>query len=1157
MNRILLTGFFLFLIHLAHTQTIVRLTVDSGTATTDCTDIIGDPDPLFAVSVAGGDYVYYPEDQGCYEALPHLAFQENYPCLSLVPTTIEVCFRVTENDAFLGPPLNCDIQESCTETICDNITVPALGTSSSHSLNLSVPSSSSGEVNFTLETTGFAFPDNDLICDAVDLGTLAPATTLGDATQGTYSNLCATNIGDPNFFSLGVGISNQHGVWFRFNSGPNPGGMFIIDAISDPNGTGEEIDLEMSVFVSDNEACDGMLMSQGPYTSEDDGFDMQYRIVCPTPNTNYYIFVDGADNAGDFQGIFGLQVWDRGIAEGGDLRCDFWDLGEVPVGGSVSTPEPVSNFCATDAQDPFSPLFVSQHSVWFGFVAPPSGHVIIEGISDDIMPIGVQLGLYRSFNNTCSGFFSYVTSQFTLDALDETMEVTCLYPGRRYFILVDGSGSASRGVFELSVTDAGDITPVNNQDITLCFGESYSVGGSNYNTTGMYSDTLQVFQGCDSIVNTNLVILDELVGSVIQTQPAVGIDGTDGVATVSAVGGDGNYTYAWCTGETTATATMLVADQECCVTITDSQGCTDEVCFTVEYTTAIVPVFMDDELNCFGDSNGSISVSVSNGVPPYDYSWQNADGSLTGNGMVTTEGGSFELNNLTAGAYEITVNDAFLDTTFTAYVSQPDQLVITQESVDDASCFGICDGQLSVSVAGGIMPYSYQWSGATGQESLSSLCAGNYSLTVEDANGCVSTIDIPIAQPAEFIATASIVEEVACFQGSDGIGMVSTNGNPVAWNWDNGGDAEIEDNLSAGDYMITVTNGDGCTTTTSLTMTQPASALTVSIQELSSISCFDAQDGQLGSLVNGPYQSLSYNWSNGANTASISNLDAGNYSLVVSNERGCEANTDYNLQQPTAVQAQTFVTDVNCLDGPSSGVISIESVSGGIPGYTYGLRDGVLGDLPLIEGLEAGNYDVVVRDASGCELVLNTSVLPPPELTVDLGLNISEDDEIYLGDEITLTAIPNSNDVRFSWLHTDTLTTDEAIIRALTTQYYAVTAYDTLTHCTASDTLLITVNTDPRVYVPNAFSPNNDGNNETFFPFTGNDVVAIESFRIFDRNGALVYEKTNLDPNSISQGWDGTFNGEKMQPGVFVYFAEITFFDGRTNVIKGDVTLVR
>ena len=352
-----------------------------------------------------------------------------------------------------------------------------------------------------------------------------------------------------------------------------------------------------------------------------------------------------------------------------------------------------------------------------------------------------------------------------------------------------------------------------------------------------------------------------------------------------------------------------------------------------------------------------------------------------------------------------------------------------------------------------------------------------------------------------------------------------------------------------------VTNGDGCRDTTTVAITQPLAPLTVAITELAPISCFDSQDGQLGAQVNGPFASLAYSWSNAANTANISNLDIGTYGLSVTNEKGCEATATYTLDQPTEIIAESFAVDINCVDGPNAGIITVENVNGGTPGYSYSLDGENFGPVPLFEGLTAGTYDVVVRDAAGCELPLSTNIFPPPPISVAL---LPQGDSIVkLGDELTLFAQSSSADVLYSWSHADTLAGSTALIRPLETFVYQVSVFDTLTLCSATDFQRIFVDNKPRIFVPNIFSPNGDGSNDTFIPFAGNDVVNFKSLRIFDRYGQLVYEQPDVLPGDTSRGWDGTFRGETLNPGVFVYFMEVEFFDGRVEIVKGDVTLMR
>ena len=366
-------------------------------------------------------------------------------------------------------------------------------------------------------------------------------------------------------------------------------------------------------------------------------------------------------------------------------------------------------------------------------------------------------------------------------------------------------------------------------------------------------------------------------------------------------------------------------------------------------------------------------------------------------------------------------------------------------------------------------------------------------------------------------------------------------------------DTEVIASLTEGFYDVTVTNDDGCEATTSVQITAPNAPLTVAIEEAAGISCFGAADGVLEALVSGPFTSLTFNWSDGQIGSLAQNLDVGDYNLQVVNQNGCEAMASYMLDQPDAILAEVFKSDITCVGGSNSGVITIENVRGGRPGYSFSADGDNFGASPLFEGLEAGAYNVIVRDAAGCELSLPTSILPPPEITVDLG----PDQEIKLGDLISLEAITNSMAPTFTWSHADTLTTGTAVVQPKESSLYQVMVLDTVTLCDASSFVRIFVNTDRRVFIPNAFSPNGDGQNDVFFPFGGDDVVSVKVMRIFSRSGQLVYEALDFPANNPEVGWNGEFQGRLLNPAVFVYYAEIEFLDGRTEVMKGDVLLLR
>ena len=315
--------------------------------------------------------------------------------------------------------------------------------------------------------------------------------------------------------------------------------------------------------------------------------------------------------------------------------------------------------------------------------------------------------------------------------------------------------------------------------------------------------------GCDSIVNTTLTVLPPLQLSFVQTQPAIGEGGMDGQGTATASGGAGGYTYTWCDGETGAENLMLVGGSECCVTVTDTRGCTADTCFTVDFVTDIIPTFTTSPVLCNDGNTGQITFSAMNGQPPYDYEWQQIGSAAGGDGQIAAADEEVLLDGLKAGFYEITLMDAFFDTTFTVEITEPDALTVDLEAQLPASCFGFCDGSLQVMASGGVAPYAYTWSSGAADAFADGLCAGQYSLTVTDANGCTLTDDFTATQPPEFIAELRIEQEIACFAGSDGQLGATANQAISTFAWSTGSTAPAIESLPTGDYSLTVTNTEG------------------------------------------------------------------------------------------------------------------------------------------------------------------------------------------------------------------------------------------------------------------------------------------------------------------------------------------------------------
>ncbi|BDS12079.1 T9SS type B sorting domain-containing protein [Aureispira anguillae] len=463
--KILLTHYiftllFLLISNSLYAQVTLSVRINSGNSTTTCTDGFfgGGPEPHWRVQVAGQGYTTYPRAGFCFTNPPNTQYSEVFNCANNYPANLQICLRAFEDDGTA-----CVVSQSCLEQICQNFATPAPGNSITYSL--AVGGSSTANINFTITATGaFTLPGGayNTICNAINLGTLNSNSTLGNNGLSNYGNYCADNIGDPNPW----GGNNDQGVWFQFTTGAFPAAVIEVQAVSDPQNLGDDIDLQLALYESSNGSCTGTLnLVQEDYQGLGLLNDEDMAVSCLSPNTTYFILVDGEStflvNTGGQEGFFGLQVVDGGVLQAADEICDAEFLGAVPHGGAVATPNlSRSNVCATNINDPTPGAWASDQTVWFRFQAPPSGHVIIDADSDLPWPLGtdavdLQLALYETSTGACTGTLNFIHSDYTPGLFGETMDVKCLTPGANYWIMVDGSPLNVDGIFDITVTDGG------------------------------------------------------------------------------------------------------------------------------------------------------------------------------------------------------------------------------------------------------------------------------------------------------------------------------------------------------------------------------------------------------------------------------------------------------------------------------------------------------------------------------------------------------------------------------------------------------------------------------------------------------------------------------------------------------------------------------
>ena len=334
----------------------------------------------------------------------------------------------------------------------------------------------------------------------------------------------------------------------------------------------------------------------------------------------------------------------------------------------------------------------------------------------------------------------------------------------------------------------------------------------------------------------------------------------------------------------------------------------------------------------------------------------------------------------------------------------------------------------------------------------------------------------------------------------------------------------------------------------------------VSISDYSGygVSCADATDGAITLDImsgTGPFE---YVWQDGVRQAERTNLGPGTYSVMVTDAFGCPAEALVQLEAPPPVQARLSSIPPDC-DGGLSGAIIIDTVFGGNPPYFFRLNDGNLQDIIqspfMINGLAAGRYTVEIADEYGCgttqEVVIGD--FAPLELLLD------QDKEIRYGESVRLDGVANFQIDSLVWTPSDSLSPPNTLptrANPATTTTYRLTAYDSR-GCFVTDEIKVTVTRENDIYVPNAFTPNNDGINDRVYPFTNPNIRIIDDFRIFDRWGNQMHHQQEFQGNQEKFGWDGKYNNQPMDPAVFIFVVQFTYLDGRPGMLKGDVTLIR
>ncbi|MEO0726909.1 MAG: gliding motility-associated C-terminal domain-containing protein [Bacteroidota bacterium] len=648
-----------------------------------------------------------------------------------------------------------------------------------------------------------------------------------------------------------------------------------------------------------------------------------------------------------------------------------------------------------------------------------------------------------------------------------------------------------------------------------------------------------------------------------------------------------NPEYLW-----TSTDGSILADETTLTPTVNAEGTyvlqvtnTDNGCFAFDTTfvredleVPVIDFAAVDRLDCF---NGTVQVDASNstGNSNLMFEWNSPNGNIiTSNttatitvdapgdyGLLLTNTGNGCTDSLGLLVTQDTITPSLAITAPGMLDCTTPSLVIDATGSDSGGVFVLnwttTDGQIDAGENGPMPTISEP---------------GTYTLTIQNTdNGCENEGSVEVDQDDEVPVVifadpdllTCVVNAIAldATQSSMGTSLIYT------WTTTNGQIISGEDGLTPqvgepGDYLLTIMDSsNGCTNDAILTVNEDVVLPLASAGVDFTLDCLADTD-----LLNGVGSSqgaiFTYLWSTGngslleGQTSLSPSIDAaGTYQLLVTNtQNGCTAIDDVIVVEniPTGMLE---LTQPLCFG--DAGNIIFSNVQGGTPPYLYTIDGGASLQLePSFFGVQPGLYTAQVEDGNGCIYEEMAEVIRPDSLVV---IFTEPELEINYGDSVLLqvqTNFPEANIAQILWENASTLSCDDCLkpyASPTESGLYRITVISE-NGCRDEALVRILVKRDFPIYFPSAFSPDGDGNNDFFYPFSRLGAVKeVRTFSIFDRWGNEVYTVGGFLPNDPRFGWDGTQGGSRYNPGVFVYMAEVELADGRIEIFKGDVTLIR
>ena len=727
------------------------------------------------------------------------------------------------------------------------------------------------------------------------------------------------------------------------------------------------------------------------------------------------------------------------------------------------------------------------------------------------------------------------------------------------------AGNSSQGPdFQYEWTDAGGVIIGNMLDISIGNPGVYTLTVTNLLTNCASSDGLMI--GLDTLSPVADAGAD-VAFTCIQNAAQLGGAGTSAGS---------SFTYEW-TGpgiSTDPSLPVITVEDSGIYTLTvtnQNNGCmaADEAVVSQNPDVPTADAGSDQVIDCIVSS---VTLQGSASLPLVTWQWSgpgiNAGNAPQQNPVVSVPGVyTLVVTDIQTGCMspDSTVNVAVGKILPNVSVQVTGDLVCQTASV-------LLDGSASAQGAN----ISYQWFFENNplpnamMDTWMAVNAGTYVLGVLDiGSGCVSAdtmevVDnsvlppVSITGPSMLNCTISLIELVeTAAAGLPGMQFQwMTNGGHFTQPQLNQASVQLD---APGQYIVIVTDSsNGCMAADTLQVEGDFEKPVVLFDQLFQLGC-GVPEVTLSANVSASTSGFAYAWTGPgfSSTLEIPTVSlSGTYSLTVTSlSNGCSETAQTEVLQSAGISGVELTVNPPLCPGDAGGQLQIDHVIGTNPPFQFSVNGSPFTQDTLFGNLLPGNYKLVIKDSEGCEYEDVFSIADAPLFFVDLG----EDLLIRLGDSVQLTPNIPGPVIVYEWSDSGTLSCPdcpEPYARPLETTVYSLTVTNS-SGCYATDEITVAIDKRFDIYVPLVFSPNGDGINDQFTLFSGNQVLKINQLQIFDRWGAQLFVTRDIVLNEPALGWDGTFNGKEMGAGTYVFWAEILLADGRREVVKGEVLLVK